>query len=64
MSSQLIEIEDDLSRMKSLLTLLQMATGDLIKEERDALYLGLDEALARIENISVRIADLRVGEAA
>ena len=37
MKSELLDLEDDLSRLRRQLTLLQMASGDLLKEQRDAL---------------------------
>lgn len=59
MKSELLDLEDDLSRLRSQLTLLQMASGDLLKEQRDALYLGLDQALERAADIGERLRALR-----
>lgn len=57
--SDLIDIEDDLNRLRSLLRLLQMASGDLIKEERDAMYLGLDLAIIDLSDATERLAAIR-----
>ena len=59
MKSELLDLEDDLSRLRSQLTLLQMASGDLLKEQRDALYLGLDQALERAADNGERLRALR-----
>ncbi|MFN3277338.1 MAG: hypothetical protein ACK41Y_02945 [Paracoccus hibiscisoli] len=55
----MIDIEDDLSRLRSLLLLLQMASGDLIKEQRDAMYMGLDKAIVDLSDIADRLAAMR-----
>ncbi|MFN3825987.1 MAG: hypothetical protein ACK4RN_18640 [Pseudorhodobacter sp.] len=55
----LLDIEDDLSRLQSLLMLLQMASGDLIKEQRDAMFLGLDEAIGKASDIADRLHAMR-----
>lgn len=60
----ILDVEDDLSRLSSLLMLLQMASGDLIKEQRDAMYLGLDEAIGRASTIADRLAAIRAGSTA
>lgn len=59
--SAVIDIEDDLSRLRSLLMLLQMASGDLIQEQRDAMYLGLDKAIIDVSDIADRLTAFRVG---
>lgn len=58
----LLDIEDDLGRLISLLTLLQMASGDLIKVQRDAMFLGLETAIVAAAETIERLAAIRAGQ--
>jgi len=58
----LLDIEDDMDRLIRLLTLLQMASGDLIKDHRDAMFLGLDTAIIATADMIERLAAIRAGQ--
>lgn len=58
----LLDIEDDLGRLINLLTLLQMASGDLIKVQRDAMFIGLDTAIVAAAETIERLVAIRAGQ--
>jgi len=62
----LIDIEDELSRLQSALTLLQMAvSGHCIeKEESNALYLGLDHAMEYTIQIQTQLTAMKQEQSA
>lgn len=61
-----IDIQDELSRLQSALTLVQMACDGpcIAKEASDALSLGIDHAMQHAIQIGTQLDALRSGEAA
>lgn len=60
MNERLLDCEDDLNRLRDLLTLLGMASGDLPKDEGRAMSQGIDAARAVAEDVAMRLADIRM----
>lgn len=59
--SALLDAEDDLVRLRALLGLLQMAAGDLIKEQSRAMSWGLERAEEMTADLADRLAAIRAG---
>ncbi|MGP9806470.1 hypothetical protein [Paracoccus sp. NSM] len=59
MIGRLLDCEDEVNRLRDLLTLLAMASGDLPKEEGRAMSQGIATARAVAEDVAGMLAAIR-----
>lgn len=61
MMDQMIEAQDELNRLRDLLTLLSMAAGELPQHESRAMSQGISVARTVAEDVAQRLAAIRAG---
>lgn len=64
MNDQLLDAENQLTRLTDVINLLEMAASDLRSEKTRAIMAGLTVAMEMVIDVQIRLTDIRTGSTA